>query len=84
MLCQLTADIIGREVLASPVESTALGNLAVQLIQTGTVADIHEARTIIGKSFKIKSYLPRPLLQLKELLGRWEELLTAAAAVDGK
>ncbi|CAH1192958.1 L-Rhamnulokinase [Paenibacillus auburnensis] len=84
LLCQLTADIIGREVLAGPVESTALGNLAVQMIQTGTVANIQEARTIIGKSFKIKSYLPRPLPQLKELLVRWEELHTVAAAGDGK
>lgn len=80
LLCQLTADVIGREVLAGPVEATALGNIAVQLIQTGAVDDIREARTIIGNSFEIKSYLPRPLPQLKELLARWEGLHSVAAA----
>lgn len=80
LLCQLTADIIGREVLAGPTESTALGNLAIQLIHTGEVADIREARTIIGKSFKIQSYLPRPLPQLEALLARWEALHAVSAA----
>ncbi|MNC07427.1 Rhamnulokinase [compost metagenome] len=80
LLCKLTADIIGREVLAGPTESTALGNLAIQLIHSGAVADIREARTIIGKSFKIQSYQPRPLPQLEALLARWEELHAVSAA----
>lgn len=80
LLCQLTADVIGREVLAGPTESTALGNLAVQLISTGAVADIHGARAIIANSFEIKSYLPRPVPQLEEVLNRWNRLHSAAAA----
>lgn len=82
LLCQLSADIIGREVLAGPTEATALGNIAVQLIQSGEVADIHEARELIGTSFEIKSYLPRPVPQLQELLARWNELHAAAAVSE--
>ncbi len=74
LLCQLTADIIGREVLAGPVESTALGNLAVQIIRAGNISNITEARTIIRNSFEIKSYVPRPLPQLTEILSLWEAL----------
>lgn len=80
LLCQLTADIIEREVLAGPTEATALGNIAVQLIQSGEVADIHEARELIGTSFAIKSYLPRQVPQLKELLARWNKLHAAAVS----
>ncbi|WP_438491805.1 rhamnulokinase [Paenibacillus sp. IHBB 3054] len=82
LLCQLTADVIDKEVLAGPTEATALGNIAVQLIQSGKVADIHEARTLIGQSFKIESYLPRPMPQLGELLVRWEELNAAETATS--
>lgn len=74
LLCQLTADVTGREVLAGPTESTALGNLAVQMIEAGRIADIHEARQIISQSFAIQSYLPQPVPQLAELLVRWEQL----------
>ncbi|WP_238651519.1 rhamnulokinase [Paenibacillus piscarius] len=74
LLCQLTADVTGREVLAGPTESTALGNLAVQMIEAGRVSDIHEARRIIADSFAVRSYLPQPVPQLAELLVRWERL----------
>ncbi|OKP73044.1 rhamnulokinase [Paenibacillus sp. P3E] len=74
LLCQLTANVIGREVLAGPTESTALGNLAVQLIHEGSVAHIAEAREIIGNSFPIVSYTPQPVPELQHLLERWEAL----------
>ncbi|WP_379151655.1 rhamnulokinase [Paenibacillus sp. sgz5001063] len=74
LLCQLTADITGREVLAGPIESTALGNLAVQLIHEGSVANIVEAREIIENSFPIVSYTPQPVPKLQDLLRRWEAL----------
>ncbi|WP_150267882.1 rhamnulokinase [Paenibacillus tepidiphilus] len=77
LLNQLTADMIGREVLAGPTEATAIGNLAVQLIQAGEVADIREARALIGSSFAITSYQPRPVPQLQEVLQRWDELNAA-------
>lgn len=74
LLCQLTANVIGREVSAGPTESTALGNLVVQMISTGSIADINEARSIIGKSFEIQTYTPQPISNLQALLRRWDAL----------
>ncbi|WP_339241739.1 rhamnulokinase [Paenibacillus sp. FSL F4-0243] len=74
LLCQLTADVIGREVKAGPTESTALGNIVVQMISTGSITDINEARDIIAESFEIKAYTPRPTAHLEDILIRWKEL----------
>lgn len=74
LLCQLTADVIGREVKAGPTEATALGNIVVQMISSGSIADINEARDIIAQSFEIKSYTPRPTAHFEEILSRWKDL----------
>lgn len=57
-LCQMTANACGVTVNAGPVEATALGNIAVQLIAKGDIKDIKEARAIIRDSFDVKSYTP--------------------------
>jgi rhamnulokinase len=74
LLCQLTADVLGREVCAGPTESTALGNLVVQMISIGSISDINEARVIIGKSFEIKTFAPRWVLHLNQIKERWDKL----------
>jgi rhamnulokinase len=51
LLNQLTADATGRDVLAGPVEATALGNIAMQMLATGQVASLADARDIIDRSF---------------------------------
>jgi rhamnulokinase len=60
LLCQLTADASGLEVLAGPVEATAIGNILVQArahgLLTGTLEDL---RAVVARSFEQKSYLPR-------------------------
>ena len=37
VLCQITADVLGRRVLAGPVEATALGNVLVQARARGLI-----------------------------------------------
>lgn len=58
-LNRLTAAATGLPVWAGPVEGTAIGNLAVQMIRGGNFADLATARSCIRKSFDIKEVLPQ-------------------------
>jgi rhamnulokinase len=58
MLNQLIADVTHKQVYAGPVEATAIGNIAAQLIALGEIDDIKAARSIIKASFEVKKYLP--------------------------
>lgn len=57
-LCQLTANACSKPVIAGPVEATAMGNIAVQLLASGEFSNISEARKVISKSEDIKTYTP--------------------------
>ena len=46
LLCQLTADVTGREVLAGPVEATALGNVLVQARAAGELGSLADMRAV--------------------------------------
>jgi rhamnulokinase len=59
LLNQLTADATGKRVLAGPVEATALGNVAVQILATGEAASLQEVRAIIEGSFPMEAFEPR-------------------------
>ena len=59
LLCQMTASACGRKVVAGPVEATALGNIAVQLMALGAIQDVKEARKIIANSEETCEYLPQ-------------------------
>lgn len=56
---QATADACGLPVYAGPTEGTALGNIMVQLIAAGEVADVAAARELVARSFDIKHIDPR-------------------------
>ena len=58
LLNQLTADICGIIVKTGPVEATLFGNIAVQAISAGVVANLTEARALIEKSFTSKVFQP--------------------------
>jgi rhamnulokinase len=59
LLCQLTADLSSRPVLAGPVEATALGNLAVQARAAGVLpADLDELRTALREGLDLARYQP--------------------------
>ena len=59
LLCQMTASASGRKVIAGPVEATALGNIAVQLMALGEIQDVKEARQIIKNSEMTYEYEPQ-------------------------
>ncbi|MDY2826195.1 MAG: FGGY-family carbohydrate kinase [Eubacteriales bacterium] len=50
----LTARATGLPVLAGPVEGTAIGNLAVQMIAAGEFKNLSDAREAIRRSFEVK------------------------------
>ncbi len=58
LLNQLTANICRMTVKTGPVEATLYGNIAVQAISAGVVADLNAARTLIGNSFTSKVFHP--------------------------
>ena len=58
LLNQFTADATGRTVIAGPVEATALGNIAMQMLATGAVTTLAEARHIIEHSFPVERFAP--------------------------
>ena len=58
LLNQFTADATGRTVVAGPVEATALGNVAMQMLATGAVSSLGEARAIIDRSFPVDRFEP--------------------------
>ena len=59
LLCQFTANACGCRVSAGPVEATVLGNVALQLMASGEISSLSEAREIIRKSQKIRIYEPQ-------------------------
>jgi rhamnulokinase len=60
LLCQLTADVCGREVVAGPVEATALGNVLVGALALGELADLTELRQVVTRSVAPRRYEPQP------------------------
>jgi rhamnulokinase len=68
LLCQWTANAIGRPVWAGPAEGSAIGNLAVQWMASGDLADIREARKVIRDSFPVEVYEPEA-----DTAAAWEE-----------
>jgi rhamnulokinase len=60
LLCQLTADAIGRPVVSGPAEATTIGNVALQAVAAGDLAGLTDARDVIRRSFPVDTYAPRP------------------------
>ncbi|HRW08945.1 MAG TPA: FGGY-family carbohydrate kinase, partial [Caldilineaceae bacterium] len=58
LLSQFTADAIGRQVIAGPIEATATGNLMMQMVAMGDLASLAEGRDLIRQSFDVVTYEP--------------------------
>ena len=59
LLCQFTANAIGKKVVAGPIEATASGNLLIQAKATGQIKSLAELREIVRNSFELKEYQPQ-------------------------
>jgi sugar (pentulose or hexulose) kinase len=59
LLCQFTANAIGKKVIAGPIEATASGNLLIQAKAAGQIKTLAELRKIVRNSFELKEYQPQ-------------------------
>ena len=53
-LNELTARYTGKKVLAGPIEATAIGNIALQLMYSNPTLSLSDVRELVKKSFDIK------------------------------
>ena len=67
----MTANATGCRVAAGPVEATALGNIAVQMIALGQIKDIKEAREIIERSEATCYYEPQNTEEWSQAYARY-------------
>ena len=75
LLCQLTANVTARPVVAGPVEATAIGNILVQAFGLGHIGSIEQAREIVRKSFEVVTYDPQSDSHAEEGYGRFQALI---------
>jgi len=75
LLCQLAADATQRQVVAGPVEATAIGNIMMQALTRGFVNSIDEARDLIRRSFDVIVYEPGSAVGWDEAYSRYLEVM---------
>ena len=71
LLCRMTATLTGRRVLAGPVEATALGNVAVQLMALGELEGLRDIRRVSAASSDIAVYEPEKVPNVEEAYERF-------------
>ncbi|MCX6375551.1 MAG: rhamnulokinase [Armatimonadetes bacterium] len=75
LLCQLTANVTERPVVAGPVEATAIGNILVQAMGHGYVSSIEHLREIVRNSFEMTTYEPVPDSRIEDAYSRLVKLI---------
>lgn len=77
-LSKLTASACGIRVSGGPVEATALGNIAVQLMADGEIGSLAQAREIVRNSEKICTFEPEDADEWKRAYNIYKEVMTNA------
>ena len=75
LLCQMTADSCNVNVVAGPIEATATGNIAVQLIALGEIESLAAARKIVESSVEPVNYSPKETAAYDEAYDRFLKIL---------
>lgn len=79
LLCRLAAHALGRDVIAGPIEATAMGNCLIQAMGAGDIGGARDIRAIALRSSELKRYEPRDQAAWSDALGRFQVLLETAA-----
>lgn len=74
-LSQATANALAIPVIAGPVEATSCGNVIMQMIATGSIADLKAGRKLIKHSFEFKTYEPRDTEAWDAAYAKFQKLL---------
>jgi rhamnulokinase len=74
LLNQFTADATGCEVIAGPVEATAIGNILMQAIALGQLSSLKEGRALVRRSFEVSSFRPKDSSRWDEAYRRYQGL----------
>ena len=67
-LCELTANVTRRVVVAGPVEAAALGNVLVQMHAFGDVGSLAEMREVVRSSAELRVFHPAPAVDAWDAL----------------
>lgn len=76
LLLKMAADSCGIPVYGGPVEATALGNVAVQLMATGDISDLKKARAIIAEGEKLDVYIPENREAWEKALEKFKTIIS--------
>jgi len=80
LLCQMTANACHCRVYAGPVEATVYGNIAIQLMTSGEIEGIQQAREVISRSETIRVFEPQNKDAWEEAYGRYQKASFTASA----
>ena len=74
LLNQLTANAIGKKVVAGPSEATAIGNVMIQAMGAGVVGSLKEMRAIISQGVETEEFLPEATQEWEEAFKKYQTL----------
>jgi rhamnulokinase len=79
LLTRFTANAINRPVIAGPVEATSAGNVLMQMVGTGELASLAQARELVRRSFDTVTHVPGEAGLWAEAYGRFKDILKTGA-----
>lgn len=77
MLSQATANALGIEVIAGPVEATSCGNVVVQMLGLKLLPDLAGCRELISSSFEFKTFVPEKTQEWALAFERFKQVIHA-------
>ena len=71
MLTQFTANALGADVMAGPVEATAAGNILMQAVGTGEIGTLDELRAVVRRTHEPVRYVPKDIEEWQKQYDRF-------------
>ena len=75
LLSQMTANSIGKSVVAGPAEATAIGNIMIQAWSKGVVSSLSEMRKMIAEAVQVETFMPNDVDRWDRGYAKFKELI---------